>query len=206
VTILRILAVSDSIEGWLESPGVRDRLGPIDLLAGCGDLSAGYLEGLVTRFNVPSVGVPGNHDTDVFDVPGLIDLDGRMQKAAGLWLAGLGGSRRYKADGRHQYTEAEMTFRVSLLLPHLLLRRARYGRGADVILTHAPPHGVHDGTDLPHTGFVCFHLLLRAARPRLLLHGHTSYNRNLEAGESWIEGTRVLNVNPSRIIELEMNP
>ena len=200
---LRILAVSDAIEHSLDSALLRERLGPLDLLVGCGDLPAAYLEGLVTRLNLPAIGVPGNHDPDAFDVPGMVNIDGLLQRAAGLAVLGLGGSRRYKADGSHQYTESEMSVRVAALVPLLLLRRVRYGRGVDVVVTHSPPRGVHDGVDLPHIGFAAFHRLLKAGRPRLLLHGHTAFNRNLDTGESTLLSTRVINVNPFRIVELE---
>ncbi len=206
VTTLRILAVSDAVEEALEAPGLRDRLGPIDLLVGCGDLSPVYLEGLVTRLNVPAVTVPGNHDADGFRVPGWVDIDGAFHRAAAVTMVGFGGSRRYKADGRHQYTESEMRVRVAGLLPRLLLRRARFGRGVDLVVTHAPPRGVHDAFDLPHIGFDAFHFLLRAARPRLLLHGHTAYNRNLDPSESLVLSTKVVNVNPYRLVDLEMGP
>lgn len=200
---LRILAVSDAIEPSLDSALLRERLGPLDLLVGCGDLPAAYLEGLVTRLNLPAIGVPGNHDPDAFDVPGMVNIDGLLQRTAGLAVLGLGGSRRYKADGRHQYTESEMSLRVAALVPLLLLRRLRYNRGVDVVVTHSPPRGVHDGVDLPHIGFTAFHRLLKAGRPRLLLHGHTAFNRNLDTGESSVLSTRVINVNPFRIVELE---
>ena len=200
---LRILAVSDAVEHSLDSPMLRERLGPLDLLVGCGDLPAAYLEGLVTRLNLPAIGVPGNHDPDAFYVPGMVNIDGSLQRAAGVAVVGLGGSRRYKADGRHQYTESEMAVRVAALLPLLLLRRVRYGRGVDIVVTHSPPRGIHDGLDLPHVGFAAFHRLLKAGRPRLLLHGHTAFNRNLDTGESTLLSTRVINVNPFRIVELE---
>ena len=200
---MRILAVSDAVEEALEVPKLRDRLGRIDLLVGCGDLPPSYLEGLVTRLNVPAVTVPGNHDADAFRVPGWVDLDGAFRRMASITMVGLGGSRRYKADGRHQYTESEMLVRVAGLLPRLILRRARYGRGVDLVVTHAPPRGVHDASDLPHIGFEAFHLLLRAARPRLLLHGHTAYNRNLDPSESVVLSTRIINVNSSRVVDLE---
>jgi Icc-related predicted phosphoesterase len=203
VRTLRILAVSDAVEPSLDSALLRERLGPLDLLVGCGDLPAAYLEGLVTRLNLPAIGVPGNHDPDAFDVPGMVNIDGLLLRVAGVAVLGLGGSRRYKSDGRHQYTEGEMGVRVAALLPLLLMRRVRYGRGVDLVVTHSPPRGVHDGRDLPHIGFAAFHRLLKAARPRLLLHGHTAFNRNLDTGESAVLSTRVINVNPFRIVELE---
>jgi Icc-related predicted phosphoesterase len=197
----RILAVSDSVERTLEASSLRDRLGRIDLLVGCGDLPASYLEYLLTHLNVPAVCVPGNHDPDTYAVPGAWMIDGRFVQAGGITVIGFGGSRRYKADGRHQYTESEMTFRVAVRMPRLLVRRARWGRGVDVVVTHASPFGVHDATDWPHLGFRCFRWLIEAARPRLLLHGHTHRDPNLDPDETLVFGTRVININPHRLVE-----
>jgi uncharacterized protein len=198
---VRILAVSDSVERTLEASSLRDRLGRIDLLVGCGDLPASYLEYLLTHLNVPAVCVPGNHDPDTYAVPGAWMIDGRFVQAGGITVIGFGGSRRYKSDGRHQYTESEMTFRVAVRMPRLLVRRARWGRGVDVVVTHASPFGVHDATDWPHLGFQCFRWLIQAARPRLLLHGHTHRDRNLDPDETLVFGTRVININPHRLVE-----
>ncbi|HET7010545.1 MAG TPA: metallophosphoesterase [Anaerolineales bacterium] len=200
---IRILAVSDSVQRRLEAGDLRERLGPIDLLVGCGDLPPSYLEYLLTHLNIPAACVPGNHDPDEYAVPGAWVVDGRWARAAGLTLTGFGGSRRYKSDGRHQYTEAEMTARVAMALPRLLLRRLRKGHGVDIVITHAPPFGVHDASDLPHVGFRSLGWLVRTARPRVLLHGHTHRDPNLDPAESTLHGARVINVNPYRLVEIE---
>jgi Icc-related predicted phosphoesterase len=123
--------------------------------------------------------------------------------ARNLVITGLGGSRRYKPRGRHQYTENEMHLRMIPLLPRLLWRRLRTGRGADILVTHAPPRGVHDAADAAHIGFEAFHRLIRAVRPRLLLHGHMHRWTGSEPRESEVDGTRVLNVYPVSLIEIE---
>jgi Icc-related predicted phosphoesterase len=40
------------------------------------------------------------------------------------------------------------------------------------LITHAPPRDVGDEHDLAHRGFDCYHALVAALRPALLLHGH----------------------------------
>jgi Icc-related predicted phosphoesterase len=200
---MKILALSDQVVEPLYGPLLRERYPKIDLILGCGDLPAEYLEYVVSQYNVPLLYVPGNHDPDNYRVPGGQDIDGHAAHVKGLLVAGLGGSRRYKSDGRHQYTEAEMHLRLIPLLPRLVVRRLRRGHGADIFVTHAPPLGVHDAPDLPHIGFQAFAWLIRAFHPRLMVHGHVHVWSVTTATDTVLDGTRVLNVYPARMIELE---
>ena len=200
---MKILALSDQVVEQVYSPAVRDRYPQVDLILGCGDLPAYYLEYVECQFNVPLLYVAGNHDPDNYQVPGGQDIDGHVTKVKDLVVTGLGGSRRYKADGRHQYSEAQMHFRLLPMLPRLLLRRLRQGSGTDILVTHAPPRGIHDAADLAHTGFNAFQRLIRAVRPRLLLHGHVHLWSNTQTRETSLDGTQILNVFPVRLIELE---
>lgn len=199
---VRILALSDEVVDLIYSPAVRERFPTVDLIVGCGDLPASYLEYVVTQFNVPLVYVPGNHDPDDLNVPGGMALDGRVARVAGRTVAGLGGCRRYKRDGRHQYSESEMQWRVVRLAPRLSLARLRRGRGLDLFISHAPPLDIHDGPDLPHRGFSAFRGFLQAFRPALMLHGHSHVQRNLTATDTRFLHTRVVNVFPYRLLEL----
>jgi Icc-related predicted phosphoesterase len=196
---MRILALSDEVVPFIYSPAVRERFGDVGLIVGCGDLPAVYLEYVVTQLNVPLVYVPGNHDPDEYDVLGGECVDGRWLKLNGVSIAGLGGSQRYKPVGRHQYTEDEMFARAA----RLLLTSRMGGRRVDVFVAHAPPLGVHDGPDNVHAGFRAFHTFLRAGRPRLMLHGHTHLQRNLETTRTPLYNTQVINVYPYRLVELE---
>jgi Icc-related predicted phosphoesterase len=201
---MKILALSDEVVEQVYSTEVRERYRQVDLILGCGDLPAYYLEYVESQLNVPLLFVPGNHDPDNFRVPGGQDIDGRVARVQNLTVTGLGGSRRYKADGRHQYSETEMHLRLIPMLPRLLWRRLRLGYGADILVTHAPPKGIHDAPDLAHTGFDAFHRLIRAIRPRLVLHGHVHLWTGKETRETQLEGTRILNVFPVQLIDLEV--
>ena len=59
---LRLLAVSDEVEPQLLDEKTVAGQGRIDLLIGCGDLPADYLDGLATLYAAPLVFVRGNHD------------------------------------------------------------------------------------------------------------------------------------------------
>lgn len=171
------------------------------MIVGCGDLSARYLEFILTVLGKPLVYVPGNHDPDDLRVPGGRSVDGRIVEEAGLRILGLGGSMRYKQKGKHQYTEAQMERRYWPLLPRLLWNRIRTGRGFDLLVTHAPPAGIHDRDDRAHQGFQALLRLMKLARPYLMLHGHTHALENIEETRTRWGETIVMNVYPYRRLE-----
>lgn len=200
---VKILAVSDRIVPFIHSSEVKRRFADVDLIVGCGDLPSHYLEYIVTQLNVPLVYVPGNHDLDQLEVPGGRDIDGQVTRERGLWIMGLGGSRRYKPAGRHQYTEAEMRARAARMLPRLAMNWLRYGRGVDLLVTHAPPRGIHDAEDPAHLGFQTFCSLLRTFKPALMLHGHMHIHHNLDTTCTHKYGTRIVNVYPHTVETIE---
>ena len=200
---MHLLALSDRVVPYVYSPSVKESYKDVQLIVGCGDLPKDYLEYVVSLLDVPLVYVPGNHDLDAYAVPGGASVDGRVFRAAGLTVAGLGGSRRYKREGRHQYTEAEMRTRALWLGLRLVLRRLA-GRGRlDMLVTHAPARAIHDAPDHTHRGFQAFRGLLWAVRPRLMLHGHVHIAPNLDRRESELYGVRILNVYPVLKVELQ---
>jgi len=201
---MRILALSDRRDALIDSSALKKNFSDVDLIAGCGDLPASYLEYVVSVLNVPLVYVPGNHDSDMYHVPGGINLDGRVVHLNGMTLAGLGGSIRYKPHGRHQYTQTEMRWRTVGLLRRVIAKPICWRRGVDVFLTHSPMYGVHDGPDGPHTGFHAFHSFVRFARVHCMLHGHVHVIRNLVATHTETQGMDIINVFPQRVLEYDL--
>lgn len=212
---MKILALSDQVVECLYSPFVKERFGDVDLVVGCGDLPDYYLDYIVSMLNVPLSLVPGNHDlpvesmnpdSDVQDRRGrrgTANLDGMVVEEQGLLLAGLGGSIRYRPDGIHQYTQAEMTRRVLALTPRLCWNRIRHGRFLDILITHAPPRGIHDAEDPAHVGFEAFNRFITRFRPRYLLHGHSHVYRHDAVTTTQVGPTAIINVYPYRLIEVE---
>ena len=214
-----VLAVSDEVDDALlaDLHAVRQA----QLIVACGDLPFGYLAQLMNALNVPLVFVPGNHDPDISGYrtsraglplraglparlpwpDGAISAEQRVVDAAGLRLAGLGGCRRYSA-GPNQYTEWQQARRAHALAGRAWWRRARDGRGVDVLLTHAPPEGVGDGADPPHRGFRALHRLTHRLQPAVLLHGHV-HPHGAAAGEHRLGRTVVHNVVGRHLIDIE---
>lgn len=216
---MRILAISDERDSELTAARCK-HIAP-DLVVSCGDLDPAYVDFVASAANSTVAFVPGDHDPDLrrdprpllpapasfeslwgsYDrpagdrLPG-INLDGRIMSIKGVTVAGLGGSIRDQ-DGPNQYTERQMARRGRSLRRRLLLRRTKL----DVLITHSPPSGVGDDIEGPYRGFACFGPLLDALRPRIMLHGHIRPD-GPEANERQLGGTRVVNVIPSRVIEL----
>jgi uncharacterized protein len=210
----RILAIADEVEPALYGEKLH-RLRP-DVIVSAGDLPFDYLENLVTRANVPLVYVPGNHDPDVtrtvrsegvWSVPedvlpgpqGCDSADGLALETAGLRIAGLGGSIRYK-EGPNQYTQGQMRWRALRLEARARLWLG-FGGTLDVLVTHAPPRGVGDAGDPAHHGFAALHRLVEQLRPRLLVHGHV-HPVHHKAPDRELGATRVVNVIPYRLLEV----
>lgn len=210
---MHILAVSDQVDSSIYNTNVRERFGHVDLVLSCGDLPYDYLEFVVTMLGVPVFYVHGNHDQarvlredgwHTQEGPGgCISLEGRVVVHQGLLLAGLGGSMRYRLDGNFQYTERQMALRLLRLKPRLLWNRWRRGRALDILVTHAPPRGIHDAADLCHTGFQVFRDFIDCYRPRFFVHGHVT-PIGLASRITQIGPTTVVNAYGYQLITLEL--
>jgi Icc-related predicted phosphoesterase len=209
---LKILFVSDKVVEHLYSPSIAERHKEIDLIVGCGDLPYYYLEFMLSMLNVPLFYVHGNHDpekeylsdgTAINGPAGGINIHGYTFKEKDLLLAGLEGSIRYK-EGRFQHTQREMWVNVFSLIPRLLVNKLMYGRYLDILVAHSPPYGIHNGDDRIHVGFTAFLWLMKVFKPRYLMHGHRHvYNPN-EVTETQFMETKVINIYPYKVVEVEV--
>jgi len=209
---MKILAVSDTEVSFLYSPVVAERFADVDFIISCGDLPYYYLEFIVSMLNKPLYFVHGNHmnrvessETEDRHAPwGAIPLHRRFRVApGGLLLAGIGGSVQYNF-GPGQYSQLDMWNLVFLMVPGLLINKARYGRYMDIFVSHAPPRHVQDREDLPHQGFDAFRWLLRVFRPQMHLHGHIHLYRQDAPVETLFEKTRVINAYGYRELQLSV--
>lgn len=204
----RVLVVGDEVSPALERGLPGKEFGKVDLLLSCGDLPYDYLEYLVDAFDAPLLYVPGNHDRPVEAEGRLIlapqggtSVDGRVREAGGLLVAGLGGSPRYEGRRGHQYTEGEMRLRAWKLGAALRLHELARGRRLDLLVTHAPPRGIHDSPDPVHRGFAAFLPLLRRHKPRYHVHGHSQPRPGKPARTRYGE-TEVIHVRGHLLLEV----
>ncbi len=209
---MKVLAVSDRVMDKLYSSQARQLYPDVELLIGCGDLPFYYLDFLTSAFNAPLVYVRGNHDGGPQyaadgrvwrEVRGGVDIHGKVVTRKGLILAGFQGSMRYKAHSDFMYSESEMRVTVAQIVPRLLWNRQRFGRALDILITHSPPYGIHDRSDLAHTGFKVFLSFLRMFKPHYHLHGHIHVYRQDEITTTRYENTEIINVYPYKLLDIE---
>lgn len=203
-----ILAIGDEVSPTLERAVLSESFPKVGLILSCGDLPYDYLEFLVDAVGAPLLYVRGNHDRPVetenrvIRAPqGCVDVDGKLVEVGNLLILGLGGSRRYAWKGENQYTEGEMRRRVFRVLPRLWWNAKRRGRALDILLTHAPPRGIHDAEDPAHQGFETFLRLIQRWKPKLHLHGHTPPRPGLPT-ETVLGPTRIIHVRGFRLLEI----
>jgi Icc-related predicted phosphoesterase len=206
---MKILTVSDQIVESIYSEAVKQQFGNVDLVLACGDLPPYYLEFIVTMLNVPLLYVFGNHDQGIYtsngqfkqEPTGCINVDERVVKVKGLLIGGLEGSMRYSGQGNHQYSEQDMLWKALRITPALWWNRLRHGRFLDILITHAPPYGIHDDTDLCHTGFRAFLRMMDIYHPRYLIHGHQHVYSPHTAIRTTYRDTQVVNTYGYQVID-----
>jgi Icc-related predicted phosphoesterase len=209
---MKILCISDQIDPLVYSSSIKERFRGVDLILSAGDLPLDYLDFVISGLNKPLLFVFGNHNLETFarqgeadytpDGCGAIHVGGRVAREEGLIVAGLGGSMRYNR-GENQHTNFQMYCHILRLVPALLFNRLFRGRFLDVLLTHAPPRGIHDREDLCHQGFEAFRWFMRVFKPKYLVHGHIHLYDFSEARSTEYKKTQVINAYSHYIIDTE---
>jgi Icc-related predicted phosphoesterase len=221
---MKILCVSDQIDPLVYSNSIRERFAGADMILAAGDLPLDYLDFIVSSLNKPLLFVFGNHHveemryfsrlpeaylfnsnndlTDVYCGSGVIHVGSKIKIEEGLIIAGLGGSMRYNR-GANQFTDSQMYFEIIKLIPRLFFNRLVHGRFVDILLTHAPPRGIHDKADKCHWGFKAFLWFMKAFRPRYLVHGHIHLYDLADVRSTRWEQTMVINAYSHYMIDTD---
>ena len=173
---MKILILSDVESKYLWDYFEKEKLEGIDLILSCGDLKPQYLSFLASFTKAPVLYVRGNHD-DCYEIDppdGCICIEDSIYNFNGLRIMGLGGSIKYN-NGKNQYTQNQMKKRVKRMWFKLMRNH-----GFDILLTHAPAAGFHEGDDRAHKGFDIFSELIDKYHPKFFIHGHVhkDYSRN----------------------------
>ncbi|MDR1837345.1 MAG: metallophosphoesterase [Treponema sp.] len=216
---MKILCISDQIDPQVYSPCIKERFSNVDLILSAGDLPLDYLDFIISSLNKPLFFVFGNHHTEElkhyrkawsasqvqFDMDffgcGAIHIGTNVKTEGNFIVAGLGGSMRYN-NGSNQFTEFEMFIEVTKIIPRLLWNRLFHGRFVDILLTHAPPRGIHDKNDKCHLGFKTYLWFMKVFKPKYLVHGHIHlYDLSDVRCTKWIN-TTVVNAYSHYIIDL----
>ena len=187
---MKILILSDVESKYLWDYFEKEKLEGIDLILSCGDLKPQYLSFLASFTKAPVLYVRGNHD-DCYEIDppdGCICIEDSIYNFNGLRIMGLGGSIKYN-NGKNQYTQNQMKKRVKRMWFKLMRNH-----GFDILLTHAPAAGFHEGDDRAHKGFDVFSELIDRYHPKFFIHGHVhkDYSRNF-VRQDQIGDTTVIN-------------
>ena len=210
---IRTLAVSDQIDPRIHSSTLRERMPDVELVFGCGDIPARYLEFLADALDRPVYFVLGNHLEELtrdgcktVQPMGCVNLGGKVIRDdwTGMILAGLPGSPRYCDNEPLQLSEWQLTRMILKMTPRLLWNRLRYGRALDVLVTHSPPRDINDREDPPHRGFRGIRRFLTWFNPKYHLHGHVHLYDRSQPFQATFGDTSVINVYPFRVIDLEL--
>ncbi len=208
--MIKILSISDQIDPLIYSNNLKERYGDVEFVISCGDLSYMYLEYIITILNCPLYFVHGNHDPEQelnMGEPraypfGAQNLHRRILRNQGILMAGVEGCIRYNSRTPYQYTQGMMWNHVLKLVPGLLINKLIHGRYLDIFVTHAPPTGVHEGSDWAHQGIKAFRWLVNTFQPAYHFHGHIHYYRPDEVKESWVGKTNIINTYRSQVTEI----
>lgn len=220
---MKVLCVSDHIDPLVYSTQVKARFRDVELVLGAGDLPLEYYSFIVSSLNVPLLFIYGNHNLSRLEVyqgkagatdsrhmddqftqnnaVGATFLEDRHYRHKKLLVAGLGGSMRYN-HGDHQFTEWQMMLRVLRMAPRLWWNRLVHGRFLDILLTHAPPRGIHDREDKCHWGFQAFLTFMKWFKPRYLIHGHIHLYELNEVRRTTYLKTEVVNCYDHLVLDI----
>lgn len=209
---MKILSLSDKVVESINDPSVINRIEDVDLILSCGDLPYYYLEFVQNVFNVPLYYVHGNHDSEVeyssagekFSPLGAVNLHRKVIEFDSLLFVGLEGSQRYKR-GPFMYSQSEMWTIVFSMVPKLLTNRLLHGRYLDILISHAPPWGIHDESDLTHQGFKALNWFNTVFKPAYHFHGHIHLYTSNTKSVTQFHQTRVINTYGYRETTIESN-
>lgn len=219
---MKILCISDQIDPLVYSPRIKERFAGIDLVLSAGDLPFDYLDFIISSLNIPLFFVFGNHhttelkhykknwnfmliqDSQKYQDCGAVHLGTKVKIEDKYIFAGLGGSMRYN-NGDNQFTDYQMFIEVIKLIPRLLWNRLFHGRFLDILLTHAPPKGIHDKNDRCHWGFKSYLWFMKVFKPKFLVHGHIHLYDLLDSRCTKWKNTTVVNAYNHYIIDLGDN-
>jgi hypothetical protein len=218
---VKVLCVADHIDPLVYSVQAKARFKEVGLVLGAGDLPLEYYSFIVSSLNVPLLFIYGNHnlshleayrrkndislrtlDDDPASAVGAVFLEDRHRREGKLLVAGLGGSMRYN-NGGNQFTEWQMMVRVLKLAPRLWWNKLVHGRFLDILLTHAPPRGIHDRDDKCHWGFKAFLTFMKWFQPRYLVHGHIHLYELNEVRRTTYLKTEVVNCYDHLVLEID---
>ena len=184
---MRLLAVADQ-EPHIPLARLVAQHQP-DAVVLLGDLLPDWLDPLCRFSDLPIMDVYGNHDDGHYlEARNMTDVHLECVEVGDVRFTGFEGCVQYRYGAPLQYTQ-EQADRLARKLPE-----------ADVLLSHAPPAGVHEEPDdRAHEGFEALRAYIERVQPRLALHGHTPPSARQP---DYIGATKVVHVVGASLVSL----
>jgi Icc-related predicted phosphoesterase len=108
----------------------------------------------------------------------------------GLIFGGFEGCVRYKADPYAKMYTQEQATEMLQNFPKV-----------DITMTHCPPFGINDETEIAHQGFVALRKYLEQYQSKYWLHGHTYPTGSDLVTE--FGSTRIIYVSADKVVEID---
>lgn len=141
----------------------------IDLVILLGDIYRYELKIIDNMFNVPIIGVYGNHDNSgMYDETNIVDINKKMYIFNGMHICGLQGSLRYKESQEFGYTQKESIAECKSLPK------------CDLLISHDAPYKYGTCRDDAHMGLKGLYKYIKKNKPKTLLFGHHHKNRYIK--------------------------
>ncbi|MFG0284494.1 MAG: metallophosphoesterase family protein [Phycisphaerales bacterium JB039] len=198
----RLLVFSDVHCDLDACRGLVEQAAGVDLVIGAGDFARKH-DGLgrtieaLRAIDIQTILVPGNNETDADLRAACVSwkvatvLHGDSMEAAGLTIFGIGcGVPPLGLDWSFDLTEDQARRRLS-----------HCPEGADVLITHSPPHGHVDRISSGRSiGSAAVLETIENTSPRLVVCGHV---HDCWGQESRIGASRVINAGPrGKVVDL----
>lgn len=148
--------------------GIIDKIKNTDLIILLGDHSVGDIRTLErTFYDMPKIGVLGNHDTEYTYFETTIDNIHKKQVYVNkLSFIGFQGSTRYKAGQKIGFGQEE-SVEIGMNLPP-----------ADILICHDAPYGYEGNvSDVAHCGMKGILTYIQHKAPKIVLYGHHHHNK-----------------------------
>ncbi len=214
----KILCVADQIDPVIYSKNIKDKYGDMDFIIAAGDLPMEYLDFIQASLGKPLLFVLGGHylkslthyhpemaektkdgEINKFKKNNLFKSENgtyigfKTFKQDNLLIAGISGAKK-ENDGKNQFTERQMRRKIIAMIPRLLVNKIKYGRYADIIVSHAPIASAN--------GFKCFEKFIKLFKPKYWLHGNVHIHNSKTPRSTNIEKTEVINVYSRHVLEI----
>ena len=152
----------------------KNQMSNADIVFVLGDITNSEAHVISSMYNVPILGVHGNHDTnDTFYDSDIIDVDSTLYTFNNLTITGFQGSSRYKPSQIFGYDQNESLDHSTKL------------ECANILISHDGPYGYcGDTQDDVHCGLKGINAYIKRVNPYVVFFGHHHKNNYFKINDT----------------------